>query len=474
MNKTLGFLPLKKKKMIKNKKQLISNGKTAKQRKVRREVCKILEQVLKGVDPYKLVQRNLKLKGNTLKVAGSLKLDLFQYQNIYVAGAGKAVYKMALAVEDLLRQQITGGCINIPALPANNKLKKITICKARHPVPDVHGVYGTKQIKRTLIKAGKKDLVLAVISGGGSSLMPLPVEGVTLKEKIKLTSLLLKTPATIHEINVVRKHLSQIKGGQFACLADPATLVTLYISDIVDDSFDTQASGPTAPDPSTFRDAIGILMKHGIWNKAPKSIKKHLEQGAQGIIPETPKAKHKAFCTGQIYNFTIGNHNTALQAAVRTGKKLGYHVVELTSALEGQAREVSQAILAVGKHVNRYGKPARKPALILASGETTVNVRGKGKGGRNQELVLSVIQQLQDGMTMASFGTDGIDGFTPIPVAGAIADFTTHEKALRRKLDVREFLVNNDSYHFFKPLRDHIHTGPSGTNVGDLIMLVVV
>lgn len=459
--------------MIKNTKQLIGNGVTIGQRKVRRDICRIIDSVLRAIDPYALVQKNLALRENKLRVAGSLTLELSRYRNIYVVGAGKAVYKMALAVEDVLRSRITGGCINIPALPAHNRLKKITACKARHPTPNIQGVYGTKRIVRLIDDLAADDLVIGVISGGGSALMPLPAEGITLREKTKLTSLLLRTPATIHEINVVRKHLSGVKGGQFACLAYPATLITLYVSDVIDDPMDI-AGGPTAPDPSTFQDAVEILRKYEIWQSAPKSVRDRLMRGVRGIIPETPKASHEAFCKGKIYNFTIGNHNTAVEAAARAGRKLGYSVIELTSSLQGVAKEVSKVIVAVGKHIERHKKPARPPALIVAGGETTVYVRGKGKGGRNQELVLSAIPQLRRGMTIVAFGTDGVDGITPVPVAGAIADSATRERALRKKFDAQKYLAHNDSYHFFKAIGDHIHTGQTGTNVGDLVLLAVV
>lgn len=468
-----GFRPESTTHVIKNTQRLITHGRTASERKARRDICKILEAVLRAVDPYALVKKNLEPRRNRLIVARSLTLDLNHYRRIFVVGAGKAVYKMALAVEDILRSRIVGGCINIPTLPSKNHLRKIVACKARHPTPDIRGVYGTKQIAKTLKSAGKDDLVIAVISGGGSALMPFPAQGITLKEKIALTSLLLKTPATIHEINVVRKHLSQIKGGQFACMAYPATLITLYISDIIDDPFDIQASGPTAPDPSTFKDAMVILKKYEIWDRAPKAVRARLTKGAQGLIPETPNASHEAFCKGRIYNFTIGNHNTAVEAAGRAGRKLGYHTLELTSAMQGEAREAAKGIVAIGKHIVQYRKPVRPPALLVAGGETTVHVRGKGAGGRNQELVLAALTQLRNGMTIASFGTDGVDGMTPLPVAGAIADVGTRERAMRLRIDPQKFLANNDSYHFFTKVRNNILTGPTGTNVGDLILLAM-
>ena len=395
------------------------------------------------------------------------------YDNIYVVGAGKAVYRMALAVEKLLGRKIADGFINIPELPARNTLKRIKISKARHPTPSIQGVRGTKRIIQILKKAGTRDLVIGIISGGGSALMPLPAEGITLKEKIALTSLLLKTPATIHEINVVRKHLSHIKGGQFACLAYPATLVTLFVSDIIGDPFDIQASGPTAPDPSTFNDAIFILKKYAIWNRTPECIRERLTRGAEGIIPETPKSDHEAFRKGKIYNFTIGNHWSAVEAAKKKGIGLGYHTLDLTSSIQGEAREVSKVILSIGKDIQRYQVPLKKPALIIAGGETTVHVQGKGKGGRNQELVLSAVSQLQEGITIASFGTDGVDGINPSPVAGAIADASTYNRCSQKKISPHTYLAHNDSYHFFKKVGGHILTGHTGTNVGDLILLIV-
>lgn len=459
--------------MIINKKQLVANGLTDQTRTIRRDLLAVLEHVLPAIDPYSLTRDNLKLRGNRLTVAKKLTLDLSRYRNIYVLGAGKAVYKMALAVERLLASRITSGWINIPALPEGNELRRIWINLARHPKPDRAGVHGSKQIRSILEKAGKGDLIIAVISGGGSALMPLPAEGLTLSEKIKLTSLLLRTPATIDEINVVRKHMSGIKGGQFARYAYPATVVALYVSDIIDDPFDIQASGPTAPDPSTFSDAIEILKHHGIWHSAPRSIRTRFMLGAKGAIPETPKSKDEVFRNGRVHNFTIANHYTSCAASAEAGKRLGYNVLPLTSHIQGEAREVAKVIIAIGKQVQRYGKPVSKPALIIASGETPVHVRGKGKGGRMQELGLAGLLHIQNGMTLAAFATDGVDGITPQPMAGAIGDLGTKQRGQKMDLDVQKYLTDNNSYAYFKQVGDHIITGPSGTNVGDLILLAV-
>jgi glycerate 2-kinase len=446
---------------------------TVQSRRIRRDLVAVLENVLAAIDPFSLTKNNLTLQGNRLTVAKELKLDLSRYKNIYVLGAGKAVYKMALAVERLLGARINAGWINIPAMPEKNELTRIKVHLARHPRPNAAGMYGSKTIRSILKGAGEDDLVIAVISGGGSALMPLPADGITLSEKIQLTSLFLKSAASIHEINVVRKHMSGIKGGQFARYAYPATLVALYVSDIIDDSFDIQASGPTAPDPSTFSDAIEILKKFGIWNSAPHSIRTRFLLGAKGSIPETPKPQDDVFRKGKVHNFTIANHNTACEASAEAGKQLGYHVLPLTSSIQGEAREVAKVIIAIGKQVLRYGKPLTKPALIIAGGETPVNVRGKGMGGRMQEFGLAALLPMKDGMTLVSFATDGVDGMTPEPTAGAFCDMGTKLRGQKMGLDVHTYLTDNNSYAYFHQVGDHIITGPTGTNVADLTLLAV-
>ena len=459
--------------MILHKERIISNGITDQAKKARRDCLAVLEHVLQAIDPFTLTTNNLERRGDRLIIANQLTLDLPRYRHIHVLGAGKAVYKMALAVERVLASRVTAGWINIPARPEKNELKRIKVNVARHPTPDRAGELGSKTIRSILEKSDRNDLVIAVISGGGSALMPLPADRVTLPEKITLTSLFLKTAATIHEINVVRKHVSGIKGGQFARYAYPATLVALYVSDIIDDHFDIQASGPTAPDPSTFSDAIDILKRHGIWRSAPSSIRTRLLTGAKGSIPETPKSTDEVFRKGNIHNFTIANTNTAVEASAEAAAQLGYGVLPLTSSIQGEAREVAKVIVSVGKQVRRYGKPLSKPALIIAGGETPVNVRGSGKGGRMQELSLAGLLHIKDGMTLVGFATDGVDGITPKPTAGAIADIGTRQRGHRRSLDVQKYLADNNSYAYFHKVGDHIITGPSGTNVADLILLAV-
>lgn len=458
--------------MIQNSEQLINNAKTPALKKVRMDILKMLDAVGKAIDPYTTLKEAVRLKGTTLTVLNKT-FDLSSYRNIYVVGGGKAVFAMARALEEILGKRITAGHVNVvKAIPGI--LHRISYTEAGHPVPNEQGLDGTKKMRDLLEKATKHDLVIALISGGGSACMPLPVKGISLKEKIYLTHLFLKSNATIHEINTVRKHISQWKGGNLAEYASPATVIGLYISDIVGDGYDTQASGPTSPDPTTFADAIAILKRKHIWNNTPMSIKKHFEAGLKNIQLETPKPGNKIF--EKVFNFTLCNHRTSLMAVVETAQKLGYNTLPLTSFLEGESKDVATALVSIAKEVAIHNLPVKKPAVIVASGEIPVSVHGNGYGGRNQEAVLSATLKISKGcgITFVSFATDGVDGLTPQPVAGAIADEFTKQKASAHNLDLHEHLANNDSYNFFNTLNEHIVTGISGTNVGDLIIIVII
>ena len=458
--------------MIKNKERLIKNGKTKIQKKVRKDLLSILEKILEVINPANLIKEKVSLKGSKLEILRQ-SFDLSKFRNIYVVGAGKATYLMANALEEILNDKITAGFINVPKI-LGKKLKKIKTCIASHPIPNRAGVLGTKKIIELLKGAKKNDLVLALISGGGSALMPAPASGIGLADKVKISDLLIRSPASIDEINAVRKHISDIKGGRFTQLAFPATLLAFYISDVVGDQLDTIASGLTVPDESTFADAISILKKYKLWEKAPRAIRRHLKLGSQGLISETPKPKDKIFQKGKIFNFIIGNNKKALDAALAKAKKLKYNCLCLTSFLEGEIHEVSKILLSCAYEIEKYNQPIKKPALILAGGETTLDLKGKGQGGRNQELVLASISRLKPGMTILSFATDGVDGRTEVPVAGAIADMATYKKSLAKKLDINKFLVENDSYGYFMKLDELIKTGYTGTNVGDIVLVCIV
>jgi glycerate-2-kinase len=321
-------------------------------------------------------------------------------------------------------------------------------------------------------QAEKDDLVVCLISGGGSSLMPLPRGEITIEDKKHITNALLKCGATINEINTVRKHISDFKGGWLAKKAYPATILNLILSDVVGDPLDFIASGPTVPDSTTFCDAIGILKKYALWSGTPEAIRKVLSDGEKGKIPETPKAGDEAF--KRVFNVVIGNSRLACLAACDVLKAEGLSTVLLTATMEGEARHVGILLASVGREVTVSGNPVSKPAGIVAGGETTVTVVGKGLGSRNQEIALAAGLKIRglDGVVVASLSTDGVDG--PTDAAGAIADGKTVTRALEAEMKPEDFLVNNDSYHFFEKLGDLLFTGPTGTNVNDVSVIVVV
>lgn len=448
--------------MIKNKEKLIRQGDTIQQKKVRRRLLYCLEEVISAIDPYLLMKKQIKFKDEKL-VIKNLYFDLRKFKNIYLVGAGKATLKMTSALCEILKNKITEGVINVPV---KARLPRIKIFKAGHPIPNKVGKQGALAIKKILQKAGRYDLVIALISGGGSALLPLPAKGILLKDLSKINSLLIRTAADIRKINCVRKHLSQIKGGWMAKYAYPAFLVSLIISDVVGDKPDVIASGPTAPDPTTFREAIEILKKYKVWARTPKRVRKYLLLGMQKKVLETLKPKDKIF--RKVKNIILSSSKFACQAAAKAAKKQGFYTKILTSELQGEVNQVAKRLLKEAKKIRK------KPCLLIAGGETTMEVKGRGVGGRNQDLTLISLRQLPDNMTFISFATDGVDGVTPVPVAGAIADGATRRRGQELGLDLKKFLANNDSYHYFEKTGDLIKTGYTGTNVGDLILLAVL
>jgi glycerate-2-kinase len=321
-------------------------------------------------------------------------------------------------------------------------------------------------------EAQNDDLIICLISGGGSSLMPLPREGISLADKRKISEDLLRSGATINEINTIRKHISDFKGGWFAKKSHPATILNLILSDVVGDPLDFIASGPTAPDSTTFNDAVKILKRRKLWSDAPESVKEILSDGMKGRIPETPKADDVAF--KKVYNVIVGNNRSSCLAASRQLESEGLNTLLLTSTLEGEARHVGVMFASIAHEIQSSGNPVSKPGGIVAGGETTVTVSGRGLGGRNQEIALAAASKLEDSdrIVVASLNTDGIDG--PTDAAGAIADGKTLVKAAKLGLDSETFLLNNDSYHFFSRLGDLIFTGPTGTNVNDVSIIIVL
>ncbi len=421
----------------------------------RRHARQIFKSALRAADPEQAILRHLRLEDHTL-VAGRRRYRLSQFNRIQVIGAGKASAAMARAVERVLGRQVTGGLVNVPEGIQGGRPRRIELHDSSHPVPDARGVEGAQRILEIAREATPRDLLLCVISGGASALMPAPAPPLTLSAKQTVTRQLLARGATIHEINTVRKHISQIKGGQLAKLAWPATVVALILSDVIGDDLDVIGSGPTVPDSSTLVDATRILKKYSI-----EALPLH----------ETPKPGDPELT--RVQNLIVGSNRLAIDAALLKARDLGYRTVMLSTFIEGETREIASMHAAIAKEVLATGRPARRPACILSGGETTVTLRGDGMGGRNQEFVLAAAIALEGfgPVTLFSAGTDGADG--PTDAAGAVADQTTLVRARALGLDARLFLAENDSYHFFEKLNALVMTGPTGTNVMDIRMLLV-
>lgn len=362
--------------IVKNSEQLIKNGETNLEKRARELALKSLEAAIKAVNPKSIIKSKLRLKGSILHVDGHT-FDLRRFKNIYVVGGGKASGSMAETLEEVLGDKITSGLVNVPK-ENKHQTSIIKFHKASHPIPDESGVEGTRKMLEIAEKASGDELIICLISGGGSSLMPMPRGEITIADKRQITEDLLKCGATINEINTVRKHISEFKGGWLAKKAYPATILNLILSDVLGDPLDFIASGPTVPDSTTFSDAIKVLKKYGLWDKAPESIKKVLTDGEKGFIPETPKADDEAF--KRVFNVVIGNNRAASLAACETLKSEGLNTLLLTSLLEGEARHVGTVLASLAREVLASGNPVQKPAGIVAGGETTVTVTGKGRG----------------------------------------------------------------------------------------------
>jgi glycerate 2-kinase len=438
-------------------------------KKAKRTLEEIFMAGLNAVDPEAAIRRHVQLTGDQLKV-GERVYHLDAFDRIIVTGFGKATAPMARALEEILGDRLTEGWITVKyghGLPLN----KIRVMEAGHPIPDQAGLQATRFLLDRLKGGTEKDLVLCAFSGGGSALCTAPRAPLELSQKQETTQLLLDCGATIFELNAMRKHLSLCKGGQLARIAFPATIVSLFLSDVVGDSLDVIASGPTVPDPSTFSDCIRIVDRYGLREKLPPAVLKLLQEGAHGLIADTPKAGDAVFKRSQ--NLVVGSNRAALLAAAGKAEALGYNTLILSSFVQGEAREIARIFAAIGKEIAASGHPIPPPACILAGGETTVTIRGSGKGGRNQELALAAVQAM-DGwprMALLSAGTDGSDG--PTDAAGAFVDGNTCMDAHRKGIDTEKFLLENNAYHFFNQLDDLFITGPTRTNVMDVICLLV-
>ena len=433
-------------------------------RDLRTAAYQLQRAALAAVEPGAAVRRHLHRKGDRLTIADQ-SYDLHDYERVFVVAGGKAALPMYAALADILADRLTAGIVvtKSPTLIPKSQFPNSPIPQiivAGHPVPDENSVRGAQAVADLARRATERDLLICLISGGASALLTLPAPGLTLLDLQELTQALLRSGATINEMNTVRKHLSRIKGGQLTRLAHPATLVTLVLSDVVGDPLAVIASGPTVPDPTTAANARAVLARYGI-----------RETRFLQALLETPKPGDPAFEHAQ--QTIVGSNRLAALAAVERARRLGFNTLLLSTYVEGEAREVAKVAAALAKGIRAHGDPLPPPACLVWGGETTVTVRGDGKGGRNQELALAAALAL-DGwpdVLLMALATDGNDG--PTDGAGAIVTGETVARAHALGLDPQAALAANDSYPFFAALGDLLRTGPTGTNVNDLLFLLV-
>jgi hydroxypyruvate reductase len=424
----------------------------------REHAISIFSHAVAAVQPAILMKKNVQRNGDTIKIADSI-FQLKGNRPVWIFGAGKAAAAMASALEEILTGIPLKGLVITKyhhALP----LQYITLSEAAHPVPDENGVQATKQMIALLKQVQENDLVLFLLSGGASALLADYPPGTSLTQIQTVFELLLKSGADIHEMNIVRKHLSAVKGGQLT--ANTKAFYSLILSDVVGDDLHVIGSGPTVPDPSTFADAYAILEKYHLTTQLPAPVLQHLLNGVQGHIPDTPKH-------GNAHNLLIGNNKIALDAAAEKAAALGYEVYILTATATGEAELLAQQL--IQKAVNWPGK---RPVCLLAGGESTVTITGNGLGGRNQQLALAALIALQNdhpNITLLSAGTDGTDG--PTDAAGAIADAAVIAAAAEKKLDATYYLKQNDAWHFFEQTGGLFRTGATQTNVMDIIVVII-
>lgn len=436
---------------------------------------KIYEAAIEAANPEKAIHACLRINNNVLELYTKDKIiktfDLDRFKRIFVVGAGKATAAMAKAVEDILGHRIHKGIICVKYGYTRN-LGVIKTIEADHPLPDENSIAGARQIKELLEGTRADDLVISLISGGGSALLCLPSEGITLREKQRVTDLLIKSGAAIHEINLVRKHLSLVKGGNLAKSASPSTILNLMVSDVVGDRIDTIASGPFVADDATFSDALGVIGKYSLIRKIPPPALACIAEGANNELYRPDETINHPIIH-EITHFIIASNIRSLRAAKRKAKDLGYNCLILSSAIEGDTRDAAAWHARIALEVLASSNPIPVPACIISGGETTVRVKGEGKGGRNMEFALHTAPLIDgfENLMIASVGTDGTDG--PTDAAGAVAHGLTLKNAEKIGMDVQAYMNNNDSYHFFKALDDLIITGPTHTNVMDIRIILV-
>jgi hydroxypyruvate reductase len=428
----------------------------------------ILRRALAAADPGRLVRRNLRLRRGVVEVAGLRHRP--GRGRVVVLAAGKAAVPMARAAEAALGTRLWGGIAVSTA--QEGTLRRVRLLAAGHPVPDERGLAAAREVEALAAGLAREDLLLVLLSGGASALLPAPAAGITLQDKALTTRLLMRAGATIHELNAVRKHLSRLKGGGLARAAHPARVATLVLSDVVGDELSTVASGPTVPDPTTFAEALGALERRQVADSVPEAVRRRLQAGARGAIEETPKPRDRVF-RGTAVSI-VGSNRLSVDAASREARRLGLRPLVLTTRLEGEAREAARVLAAILRECVESARPECAPVCLLAGGETTVTVRGDGQGGRNQEMAVAAAEPLAAfpvPAVAAFLATDGIDGASD--AAGGVVDDRTAARAAKAGLaPASAFLAASDSRNYLGPIGDLIVTGPTGTNVVDLAVLL--
>jgi len=451
----------------------------------RQHLAQIVKAGLRRVDPYRMLMAHVRLDDALLWVRwedGETALDLKPFARIVVFGVGKAAAPMAKAMEEILGPRLSAGLI-VVKYGHTAPLKRVETLEAGHPVPDASGLAAARRILSLVDAADAATLVIGLISGGGSALLPLPLEGangegvpaIGLVDKQRTTQALLACGAGIEEINCVRKHISQVKGGRLLAHLAPARSLNFILSDVVGDDLASIASGLTVPDPTTYADALAIIERYGIGARIPSAVRQALVMGEEGRLPETLKPGDPA--AAQATNILIGTNRIALMAAAAEAQRLGYAPVTLTARVTGEAREAARFLAAIGVDAAGEGLLAHGPACILSGGEPVVTLRGRGKGGRNQEMALAFLAEmarqpsLYRNVCFLAAATDGNDG--PTDAAGAFADLALLAAAHRAGLEPRAYLQDNDAYHFFKAIDGLFQTGPTNTNVCDLQVMLI-
>jgi glycerate 2-kinase len=455
---------------IRREGQIIRNGGSPANRNARRFCLEAFDHALGAVDPYRCVTSRMRLIRKQL-VIDRIQINPSRFRSVFVLAVGKASASMMRATLQCLGDIPIQGILIAPSGQELPKFDdRIESFLSGHPIPTQAGVRASHRVVQAVSGLRENDLLLCLISGGASATLPAPAEGITLQDKITITDQLVRSEVNIHEINAVRRHISQLKGGRLVELCRSSRIISLIISDVPGNYLPDIGSGLTAEDPTSYHDAIEVLRRHHLWEHAPSRVKDLLRKGVRGVVPETPKPGTPSF--HRVDNIIIADNRTACAAAQRALRKRNLRTSILTNSVEMQARDLGQLLASVA-HATRLDAPTLEHSrAMIVGGECVVRVTGKGKGGRNQEVALSAVEGVRglDGTVIAAMGTDGIDGNTN--VAGAIVDGNTASRASRRRLDPSDYLARNDSGSFFRLLGDCLVTGPTGTNVADIYLLI--